>query len=333
MHYNIRYFQEVKLRDKPSIIMRHSKLMLALILLVVCQFSLALPWPVESDRLVKEDPVRAQELEDVVNELSEALKQDTAPHSLREGETEPGIEKQAIAMNDDVNEQENSQPNVQRDGYQTVSGFAEDAKSQRNERRLTKKVLESLRKERERKEGDRLLQLHRLFLFQKPQMRTASAESFQDFINYFKGVGQRIKDFFTKYPVDHKQMAQVEEESDANVQEIEEALVQEMFLDLLKSMARSRVRKRDTNDRDFLLQVLNGLPHVTVNYHKNANSETTLITKNEALQRAIPDEKSLPKLPTHTTALSIPYTASSEDIPTVVPAMGVTLIQDTQEQN
>ena len=318
--------------------------MLALILLVLLtQLSLkgataGLPWLVKSDEIdgqVKEDKARAQELKNIVKELSDTLKQDVAP---LEGEIKLATGKKT--RQDDTSEAMDEK----KSGSSAVLDRAVSHENQQRNKVLTRKVLVALRKERERKRQEKQLSLHRLYLFQKPQM-TATATSFQDFLNYFEGVGKRVKDYFTKHPVmmtqesedsilsQEQPMAILEEESDhaAQEQDIQEALVQEMFLDILKSAVTSdgRVRKRAANNRDVLLQILNGLPFMTQSdlAHHSANVATTLLVKD----KAIPDErKSLPKLPT---ALSSLYTASSEDIPTTVPAIATTLNYHTQEQN
>ena len=318
--------------------------MLALILLVLLtQLSLkgatGLPWHVKSDEIdgrVKEDDVRAQELKNIVKKLSDTLKQDAA--SL-EGELTLATGKKTQPDTSEAIDEQNGGSGVVLD--QTGSH-----ESQQRNKVLTRKVLLALRKERERKRQEKELSLHSLYLFQKPQT-TATATSFQDFLNYFKGVGQRIKDYFTKHPVmtqesedsilsQEQPAAELEEESDraAQVQDIEEAFIQEMALDILKSAVMSgRVSKRDANDRDVLLHnILNGLPFVTQSdlAHHSANDANTLTVKDEV----IPDKrKSLPKLPTHGTALSIPYTASSEDKPSMVPAIATTLNHHTPEQN
>ena len=317
--------------------------MLALILLVlVTQLSLkgatGLPWLVKSDEIdgqVKEDEVLAQELKNIVKELSDTLKQDAAPF---EGEV-------TLATGKKTWEDTSEAIDEQKSGSSVVLDQANSHENQQRNKVLTRKVLVALRKERERKRQEKELSLHSLYLFQKPQM-TATATSFQDFLNYFRGVGQRIKDYFTKHPVmtqeiedsilsQEQPVAKLEEESDhaAQMQDIEEALVQEMFLDILNSaVMRGRVRKRDANSRNVLLQILKGLPFVMQSdlAHHSTNDATTLIVKDEA----IPDErKPLPKLPTHDTALNILYTASSEDIPTTVPAIATTLNHPTPEQN
>ena len=318
-------------------------LTLALVLLVVLsqlsfEGATGLPWLTKSaeiDRHIKEDEAkdktRAQEQDNFVKDLSEALKQDTAP---LKGEDTPGRSKQDSMANRAVDEQMS--------GHSVVQGVG------KVDRKLTRKVLKALRKQRKRKRKEKMLSLHDLFLFQKP-LTVASTTNFQDFVNYLKGVGRRIKDFFTKHPVmvqsasedsvlnQDQSVAELEEKSDAQMQEIEEALIQEMLLNTLKSAASGRVTKRDINDRNVLLQILDGLPALVTqsdlaDHNKNSNDVTTLIVKDEAL-KAIPDENSESSLPTHGTALSIPYTGSSEDMPTIGTAIATTLNQDMQEQN
>ena len=275
--------------------------MLALVLLVVVnQFSLkgatGLQWLVksESDETdnghVKEDQVGAQELKDIVKELSDTLKQD-AP---LEGETTLAMDKRTLQ---DTNEAIDEQ--MSRRSAQDQVG----SKGKPRHKVLTRKILKALRKARERKRHDKKLLLHSLYLFQKPQT-IATAASFQDFLDYFKGVGRRIKEFFTRRPVmaqdsdsedstlsQDLSAAELERESDhtAQQQEIEEALVHGMFRDILKFAAKNdRVSKRDTvnNDKDVLLQIQNGLSFVMqsdlqVRHGKDSDGETALIAKDE----------------------------------------------------
>ena len=295
-------FQEVKLRNKLSwarqdiiiMILCYSKVslsMLALVLLVVLnqlnslKGATGLLWLVKSEsdetdnRRVKEDTF-----------VRDTLKQDAAPF---EGEATLAIDKRTLQ---DTHEAIDEQ--VSRRSAQDQVGSQD---KQRN-KVLTRKILKALRKERERKRQEKKLLLHRLYLFQKPQI-IATAASFHDFLNYFKGVGRRIKEFFTRRPVmaqysdseDSKfnqdlSAAELEWESDhtAQRQEIKEALVHGIIRDILKSAARSgRVSKRETvNDRDVLLQIQSGLPfvmqsNIQARHGQNSNGETALIAKDE----------------------------------------------------
>lgn len=301
----------------------------------------------DTDGRVKDDKDRAhRELRYIVKELSNALKQDT------EGEATVGIDKKSQQVTHEAIDEQNSGNSAVHDRVGNLQRL--------NRKVLTKKLLKALRKERKRRREEKKLLQRSLILFQKPQTK-ATAAGFQDFVNYFKGVGQKIKNFFTRHPVtvtqdsgsedsilsqDHIPMAEFEEESDqhaAQLQEIEEALGQELVVDVLKSAVKSgRVSKREVNDRDVLLHILNGLPFMwqsykEVHHSKNSNdTASTSIAKDEEIAlMATPDQrKSLPQPPTHDTALSIPYTASSEDMPTMIPtAIATTLNHHTQEQN
>ena len=266
--------------------------MIALVLLVVLNqlnsltgaTGPGLPWLVKSEsdetdnRWVKEDTF-----------VRDTLKQDAAPF---EGDLEAtlAINKRTLQ---DTHEAIDKQ--ISRRSAQDQVGSQD---KQRN-KILTRKILKALRKERERKRQEKKLLLHRLYLFQKPQI-IATTASFQDFLNYFKGVGRRIKEFFTRRPVmaqysdseDSKfnqdlSAAELEWESDhtAQRQETEEALVHAIFRDILKSAANlksGRVSKRDTvNDRDILLQIQSGLPfmmqsNLQARHGQNSNGETAL---------------------------------------------------------
>ena len=257
--------------------------MLALVLLVVLnqlnslKGATGLPWLVKSEsdetdnRWVKEDTF-----------MRDTLKQDAAPF---EGEATLAIDKRTLQ---DTHEAIDKQ--ISRRSAQDQVGSQD---KQRN-KILTRKILKALRKERERKRQEKKLLLHRLYLFQKPQI-IATTASFQDFLNYFKGVGRRIKEFFTRRPVmaqysdseDSKfnqdlSAAELEWESDhtAQRQETEEHAI---FRDILKSAAKNgRVSKRDTvNDRDILLQIQSGLPfmmqsNLQARHGQNSNGETAL---------------------------------------------------------
>jgi hypothetical protein len=258
--------------------------MLALVLLIVLsQLSLngatGVPWPVKSesddtdDGRVKEksDKVGTHK-EYIVKELSDTLEQDGAP---LEEEATLAIDKRTLQDTDETIDEQVSRRSVVEDQVGS-RGYEERQKK----KILTKKLLKALRKARERRRQEKKLLQHNLFLFQKPQT-LATAASFQDFLKYFKGVGHRIKEFFTRRPVmaqdgdsedsilsQNLSVAELERESDqiAQRQEIEEALVQGIFRGILKSAVKGgRVQKRDTvnNDRDVLLQIMNGLPFVT----------------------------------------------------------------------
>lgn len=333
--------------SKPNLKLTLILLVLLITLLTSLKGATGLPWLVqssESDGQVKEDKVRLEERKDIVNQMSDTLKQDVA---------QPAEEEDALTIATNTKTQPDSSQAM--DKQESRSSMVEDRVGSHEHRQrnklLTSKILKALRKERERKRQEKELLLHRLFLFEKPQT-AAKSTSFQDFLNYFKGVGKRIKDFFTRHPVaSHdsdsddsilmmsQDLPVVEDEEEsvddaAQLQELEEALVQELLLldDLKSAVKGGRERKRDANDRDVLLQVLNGLPFVMqsdrdlAHHSKNSDRDivATLIAK---------DENSLPQLPTHGTALSILYTASSEDVPTMVPAIATTLNHPRQEQN
>ena len=299
----------------------------------------------DTDGRVKDDKDRAhRELRYIVKELSDALKQDT------EGEATVAIDKKSQQVTHEAIDEQNSGNSPVHEQVGNLQRL--------NRKVLTKKLLKALRKERKRRREEKKLLQRSLILFQKPQTKVTAA-SFQDFVNYFKGVGQKIKNFFTRHPVtvmqdsgsedsilsqDHIPMAEFEEESDqhaAQLQEIEEALGQELVVDVLKSTVKSgRVSKREVNDRDVLLQILNGLLFMWQSYmykevHHSKNTFTSIAKDKEITLMATADQrKSLPQPPTHDTALSIPYTASSEDMPTMIPtAIATTLNHHTQEQN
>ena len=314
--------------------MHSSKLTLAFLSLIVLSKlsfdgTTGLPWlgnsnEAESDGLVAEGEALERQLNDI--DMRKVLMQERELLVIdRTTESDRVTEKQDSADYSEVSLEESNPPSeLQTECHETSGPTSPETTKQRGAGHiLTKKVLTLLRKERKRKEQERLLLLHRLYLFQKPQ-KMASATSFQDFLNYLKGVGRRIKDFFTKHPVDvmmqgeedpelshdQEQITDADEESFAQMQEIKKALMQEILLDVLKSKTRSRVTKRDVNKRGLLLQVVEGYPYESVmrsdlayaKHFEFKRPTTTLITKAELRSSSTyPNKKSLPTLPTHTT--------------------------------
>ena len=243
--------------------MHSSKLTLAFSILLIVSSQLCfnratgLPWRAksredESDGLVADEEAWEEELDDII--MRKVLKQGREPLDI-EGAAKSGrvTEKQDSEYNSNVGLEESNTPSeLQIDSQETSRTRDPQTANQRiivAGHILTKKVLTSLKKERKRKQQDRLLLLHRLYLFQKPQ-KMASTTSFQDFLNYLKGVGKRIKDFFTKHPVDvtmqgeadstpsQERITDSEEESYVQMQEVRKALIQVILFDVLESMAK-----------------------------------------------------------------------------------------------
>ena len=332
-----------------------SKLKLAFLVLIVSQISvegatgLALKSaesngrPIVDDVATEQGWTKAQKQENIVSEISVALNQNTGPE--QNGDLDTGIKRKDSGVDDGLAGEQGSRVDTRKDGSHTVK--LKSTGRSRHRRSHLKKMLESMRKQKRRREHEKNLIRHRLYLFQKPEVEhktvsTSNSASIQDIVSYFKGVGRRIKAFFTRYPVAIQETGEPDtafneeltsqDESDAVAQEIE-AVMQEI---ILQSMVKG-VSKRSTHEQELISQILDGMNryvHVTYNMEevdqdKVAKNKASKIESKD-LGVVVPDKNSLPKLPTHTTTLTLSYTASSEDIPTVIPSIVTTLIQDME---
>lgn len=223
----------------------------------------------------------------------------------------------------------------------TISDRGKDGARAINSPTLTTgKILKFLRREKRREEIEKRILRHRLYLFQKPLQKQdvlgdADVVSVQDFLSYISAVTQHLRlhpnmaQAIVKYIDCQEQNSQEEcitqtEESLATIQNLQSSL----------QSVGSRLSKRGTNEQKLIFQILNSLrPVLHLEYDtkddnpaKKSNS-TVLVGKHTALKN-LSHENSLPKLPVQN-KLMVPSTASTEDIPTTVPPIATTQINDS----
>ena len=199
------------------------------------------------------------------------------------------------------------------------------------------KVLKLLSKEIKREKQEEHLLRHRLFLFQKPLSEQLVESRDTDVQDNIMSAGTRNRDLYPalvedifEHSADDSQERSDTDESFEQAQDTE-AVLQEMFTDLLTSMT-ARLTKRGTNEWKLMYAILSDF-HQFVNLtYKTKVVDRTQITSQSMVSTttdAAPSHiASLPKLPTSTTTVMSPYTATSEDIPTSIPYIATTMIRD-----
>ena len=328
----------------------HSQhLKLALVLVLVSQISYhaitGLPLKsVDRDELAEEVQASPQRLESVFNELSVALEQQNEDKD--EGEL-TDTEKQGD--DEGVSEQVGNHDTVEKERVPlgNTTHTKDDGNMKSHKKKLPKNTtLKQMREEQRRRKKEKYLLRHELHLFQKPLDRLKGVESDNTntagFQSYVKDVGQPVRDTNNKQPVSAigqnnivdsslfgQDQATAGEKYLVREQEME-AVMQEMLFEIFQSMI-SRVTKRGINDRKVVFEILNHLhPIFDLACNKKGNGQArkwksgASDSKNEVVGIPHTHIISLPKVPVHTTPLNLPYTASSEDIPTALPHINVT---------
>ena len=199
------------------------------------------------------------------------------------------------------------------------------------------KVLKLLNKEIKREKQEEHLLRHRLFLFQKPLSEQLVESRDTDVQDNVMSAGTQNRDLYPalvedifEHSADDSQERSDTDESFEQAQDTE-AVLQEMFTDLLTSMT-GRLTKRGTNEWKLMYAILSDF-HQFVNLtYKTKAVDRTQITSQSMVSTttdAAPSHiASLPTLPTSTTTVMSPYTATSEDIPTSIPYIATTMIRD-----